>query len=61
MEYNHREIEARWQKAWRENKVYKAQIDASRPKFYVLDMFPYPSGSMPYRQVSILKRLPPTI
>ena len=40
MEYNHREIEARWQKAWRENKVYKAQIDASRPKFYVLDMFP---------------------
>ena len=45
MEYNHREIEARWQKAWRENKVYKAQIDASRPKFYVLDMFPYPSGA----------------
>ncbi len=45
MEYNHREIESRWQKAWRENKVYKAEIDASRPKFYVLDMFPYPSGA----------------
>ncbi|MCM1255076.1 MAG: leucine--tRNA ligase [Duncaniella sp.] len=45
MEYNHREIEARWQENWRENKVYKAQIDASRPKYYVLDMFPYPSGA----------------
>lgn len=45
MEYNHREIESRWQKAWCENKVYKAEIDASRPKFYVLDMFPYPSGA----------------
>ena len=45
MEYNHREIESRWQKAWRDNKVYKAEIDASRPKFYVLDMFPYPSGA----------------
>ncbi len=45
MEYNHREIEARWQKAWRENKVYKTEVDKSRPKFYVLDMFPYPSGA----------------
>ena len=45
MEYNHREIEQRWQKAWRDNKVYKTEIDKSRPKFYVLDMFPYPSGA----------------
>lgn len=45
MEYNHRDIEARWQKYWKENKIYKAEVDNSRPKFYVLDMFPYPSGA----------------
>lgn len=45
MEYNHRDIESRWQEAWRQNKVYKTEIDNSRPKFYVLDMFPYPSGA----------------
>ena len=45
MEYNHRDIESRWQKAWKENRTYKTEIDPSRPKFYVLDMFPYPSGA----------------
>ena len=45
MEYNHKEIEARWQKFWRENQIYKVDVDRSRPKFYVLDMFPYPSGA----------------
>ncbi|MCM1521733.1 MAG: leucine--tRNA ligase [Muribaculaceae bacterium] len=45
MEYNHREIEKRWQNKWRDEKVYKTDIDKSRPKFYVLDMFPYPSGA----------------
>ena len=45
MEYNHREIEARWQQYWKDNNVYKCEIDHSRPKFYVLDMFPYPSGA----------------
>ena len=45
MEYNHRDIESRWQNYWRENKVYKTAIDNSRPKYYVLDMFPYPSGA----------------
>ncbi|MDE6266553.1 MAG: leucine--tRNA ligase [Muribaculaceae bacterium] len=45
MEYNHREIEARWQQYWKDNNVYKCEIDMSRPKFYVLDMFPYPSGA----------------
>ena len=45
MEYNHRKIESRWQKEWKENKLYKTEIDYSRPKFYVLDMFPYPSGA----------------
>ena len=45
MEYNHREIEQRWQQRWKDDKTYKAEIDPSRPKFYVLDMFPYPSGA----------------
>ena len=45
MEYNHKEIESRWQERWRDQKVYKAEIDPSKPKFYVLDMFPYPSGA----------------
>ncbi|TFU93324.1 leucine--tRNA ligase [Barnesiella sp. WM24] len=45
MEYNHREIESRWQQYWKDNKIYKAEIDTARPKFYVLDMFPYPSGA----------------
>ena len=45
MEYNHKEIESRWQQYWKDNKIYKAEIDKSRPKYYVLDMFPYPSGA----------------
>ena len=45
MEYNHKEIEKRWQQYWKDNAVYKTEIDSSRPKFYVLDMFPYPSGA----------------
>ena len=45
MEYNFREIEAKWQKEWKERGVYRVKTDASRPKFYVLDMFPYPSGA----------------
>lgn len=45
MDYNHKEIEARWQKFWRENNTYRTVEDPSRPKFYVLDMFPYPSGA----------------
>ncbi len=45
MEYNHKEIEQRWQQYWRDNHTYHAEIDRSKPKFYVLDMFPYPSGA----------------
>lgn len=45
MEYKHRDIESRWQKYWKDNNVYKTRTDAARPKFYVLDMFPYPSGA----------------
>ncbi len=45
MEYKHKEIEQRWQQFWKENKIYKTEINPDKPKFYVLDMFPYPSGA----------------
>ena len=45
MEYNHKEIESRWQQYWRDNNTYRAEIDPDKKKFYVLDMFPYPSGA----------------
>ncbi len=45
MEYNFREIEKKWQKKWVEQKTYKVTEDNSRKKFYVLNMFPYPSGA----------------
>ena len=44
-EYNFREIEQKWQKYWADNDTYKAEVDTSKPKFYALDMFPYPSGA----------------
>lgn len=44
-EYNFREIEKKWQKHWDDNKTFAAKIDTSKPKFYSLDMFPYPSGA----------------
>ena len=45
MDYDFRKIESRWQNWWAENKTYKVAEDSSKPKFYVLDMFPYPSGA----------------
>ena len=45
MDYIFKEIEAKWQQQWKERGIYKVEVDASRPKFYVLDMFPYPSGA----------------
>lgn len=44
-DYNFREIETRWQAYWAENHTFEAQTDPTRPKYYVLDMFPYPSGA----------------
>ncbi len=44
-DYNHNEIESRWQQYWRDNEVFKTEIDKDKPKYYVLDMFPYPSGA----------------
>lgn len=45
MAYNHREIEKKWQKYWSDHKSFKAENHSDKPKFYVLDMFPYPSGA----------------
>jgi leucyl-tRNA synthetase len=45
MEYKFRDIEQKWQKAWTEQDVYKVPNDTTKPKYYVLDMFPYPSGA----------------
>ena len=45
MSLDTRQMESRWKKFWQENAVYKVEIDPQRPKFYVLDMFPYPSGA----------------
>ncbi|MBT4915471.1 MAG: leucine--tRNA ligase [Formosa sp.] len=45
MMYNFNEIEAKWQKYWYENKTFQAEINSTKPKYYVLDMFPYPSGA----------------
>ena len=45
MDYNFREVEKRWQKEWRDQNIYHVTEDAGKPKFYVLDMFPYPSGA----------------
>ena len=45
MDYNFKEIEKKWQAFWAANNTYKAEIDSTKPKYYVLDMFPYPSGA----------------
>jgi leucyl-tRNA synthetase len=42
--YNFRETESKWQKAWDERQTFRARMDRARPKYYVLEMFPYPSG-----------------
>jgi leucyl-tRNA synthetase len=43
--YHPHEVETKWQERWTREKAYEAKIDPSRPKYYVLDMFPYPSGA----------------
>lgn len=45
MSYNHKEIDSKWQKAWEEANAFVAEYPSTKPKYYALDMFPYPSGS----------------
>ena len=45
MEYDFQQIEKKWQRFWARNQVFKAYNNSKKPKFYVLDMFPYPSGA----------------
>lgn len=45
MEYNFTDFETKWQQSWLENKVFASEVDFNKPKFYCLDMFPYPSGA----------------
>ncbi len=44
MNYKHKEIEKKWQKYWEDNNIFKVDLNSSKPKYYSLDMFPYPSG-----------------
>ena len=44
MPYDPKGIEAKWQAYWRDHQTFRVEIDSAKPKFYVLDMFPYPSG-----------------
>ncbi len=43
--YNHEKIEKKWQKEWKKNKLYQTKNETDKPKYYILDMFPYPSGA----------------
>ena len=45
MEYNHKDIERKWRSKWAEDKTYHVEEDKAKPKYYVLNMFPYPSGA----------------
>ena len=45
MEYNFLDIEKKWQEFWAKNQTFKVEVDSLKPKYYVLDMFPYPSGA----------------
>jgi leucyl-tRNA synthetase len=45
MEYNYREVEQKWRQFWEDNKTFKTEINHLKPKYYVMDMFPYPSGA----------------
>ena len=45
MQYDHNEIEKKWREKWKADGTYRVENDLSKPKYYVLDMFPYPSGA----------------
>ncbi|MGZ3733121.1 MAG: class I tRNA ligase family protein, partial [Parachlamydiaceae bacterium] len=45
MKYDHKKIETKWQEYWLKHQSFKVKVDHTKPKYYVLDMFPYPSGA----------------
>ena len=45
LSFNHLQIEKKWQQVWADNKTFKTENETDKPKFYALDMFPYPSGA----------------
>ena len=57
MSYNFLEIEKKWQNYWLENKVFKASDNSHKPKYYVLDMFPYEQGFMLDIPLAILRQI----
>ena len=56
MEYNFREIEKKWHQKWVENKTYKVVEDENKKKFYVLNMFPYPSGAPDFDNSGVFEK-----
>lgn len=44
-QYDHERIEQKWQKYWEDHHTFEVEVDRSKPKYYILDMFPYPSGA----------------
>ena len=61
MEYNFREIEKKWQQYWKDNQTYKVTEKEGKKKFYVLDMFPYPSGMSDIRSDTSLQIFIPVL
>ena len=55
MVYDSAEIETRWQARWRDARVFDAEVDDSREKFYCLEMFPYPSGKYTWDMFEIIQ------
>lgn len=45
-EFNHQKIEKKWQERWEKDKIFEVKIDPNKEKYYVLEMYPYPSGSL---------------
>jgi leucyl-tRNA synthetase len=60
LQYNCKDIESKWQTIWKESKCFQAEVNPSKKKYYVLEMFPYPSGAglhVGHPEVAIISRL----